>query len=153
VSQHPGAVHTTPTTAIGTRWDRAEGFNGFAAEINRLLARETDAGQDALERIWDAFERVKTLEPPHDDKGRSVAALLDRAAAGSEAHRAVLEAESRALTKIGNSHRIRHSETNQKSLGSDRAAGDYLFLRMFAFLHAVLAATGRLEEAARALED
>lgn len=47
-----------------------------------------------------------------------------------------------ALTCLGNTHRIRHSETNQEPLETALQI-DYLFTRLFAFLHFVLKAGGR----------
>ncbi|MEO6839689.1 MAG: hypothetical protein ABI192_02890 [Bradyrhizobium sp.] len=95
--------------------------------------------KDALEKLWDAFERIKTLEPGHDKKAQ-VTALLDKTATGKL--RATLEAESVELTRIGNAFRIRHSETTQEPL-TQSAHADYLFHRMFSFLRLVLTATGR----------
>ena len=50
--------------------------------------------------------------------------------------------EARSLTKIGNSLRIRHSETHQEFLTAP-AEIDYLFARMFAFIIIVLKASDR----------
>jgi hypothetical protein len=96
----------------------------------------------AVEKLWDAFERIKTLEPGVD-KRESATALLDRVAAPGSALRENLEAEAATLTKMGNTFRIRHSEVNQEIL---RDAGDldYAFMRMFAFVLLVLRATGRI---------
>lgn len=95
--------------------------------------------KDALEKLWDAFERIKTLEPGQDKKAQ-VTALLNKAAKGQ--YRSMLEAEATELTRIGNSFRIRHSETTQESL-TRSAQADYLFHRMFSFLRFVLSVTGR----------
>lgn len=46
------------------------------------------------------------------------------------------------LTTIGNSFRIRHSETTQEALTSPDQV-DYLFARMFAFVRTILRGTGR----------
>jgi len=93
----------------------------------------------ALEHLWDAFERVKTLEPGKDKKA-SIAALLDRVAAGP--FRALLDDEGLALTRIGNDFRIRHAETEKIPIG-DQEELDYLFHRAFAWLRFVLRKTGR----------
>ena len=97
--------------------------------------------QDALEKLWDAFERLKTLEPG-TNKRVQADTLLDRAAAPETKFRKVLGEEAIALTKIGNSFRIRHSETTQESLTSLEQV-DYLFGRLFAFIRMILKATGR----------
>lgn len=44
----------------------------------RFLSRQPQEARVALERLWDGFERLKTLEPGHDKKAR-VNALLDQA--------------------------------------------------------------------------
>ena len=104
------------------------------------LPKEEDR-RDALEKLWDAFERVKTLEPGSGKKQRADA-LLDRVAAPDTKFRETLGVESHALTRIGNTFRIRHSEVNQERLSSLEHV-DYLFWRMFAFLRMLLITTGR----------
>lgn len=108
----------------------------------RLIASpKEDDRRDAVEKLWDAFERVKTLEPG-SDKPKQADALLDRAAVPGTGFRRILGEEAFALTRIGNTFRIRHSEANQERLTSLEHV-DYLFWRMFAFLRIVLKATGR----------
>lgn len=51
--------------------------------------------------------------------------------------------EASALTKIGNTFHIHHSETSQEPLSSSREV-DYLFHRLFAFIALLLRATGRM---------
>jgi hypothetical protein len=124
-------------------------FQTEDGETDRLLeaarrqftSPHLDARRDALEKLWDAFERIKTLEPGRDKKVQADA-LLDRAAAGSLKFREMLGLEAKALTEIGNTFRIRHAETTQEML-SDPAQIDYLFHRMFSFVRFVLRATGR----------
>ncbi len=174
-------------------WDRETGLRRFAADVNRLFARngvafelgedgvvrrllpeplrdalastllrtgdaETDRlleaarklilapdlnrRRDALEKLWDAFERLKTLEPGPDKRAQADA-LLDRAAGPAAPRlRALIGEEAKALTDIGNSFRIRHSETSQE-LPTTPEQIDYLFQRMFAFVRMVLKTTGR----------
>lgn len=43
----------------------------------RFLSRQPEEARVALEKLWDGFERLKTLEPGHDKKAQ-VNALLDR---------------------------------------------------------------------------
>ena len=97
--------------------------------------------QDALEKLWDAFERLKTLEPG-SDKRIQAKAMLDRVAGLETRFRKVLGEEARALTEIGNSFHIRHSEVCTEEVESP-AQVDYFFWRMFAFVRMVLKATGR----------
>jgi hypothetical protein len=111
------------------------------AARQRILSPKPDDRRDALEKLWDAFERLKTLEPG-TDKRVQADALLDRVAAHGSSFRQALGREAAELTKIGNSFRIRHSETTQEALTSlDQV--DYLFTRMFAFVRLILKGTNR----------
>ena len=102
----------------------------------RFFDRDADSGQDSIEALWDAFERLKSHFG--SDKKASIEALLARAAADS-AERDLIDAEMTTLTKIGNSWRIRHHETGKHALGEGRTLRDYLFLRMFALMSLLLA--------------
>jgi hypothetical protein len=111
------------------------------AARQRFLSPKPEDRQDALEKLWDAFERLKTLEPGANKRVQADA-LLDRVAVVGSGFREALGREAAELTSIGNSFRIRHSETTQEALTSlDQV--DYLFTRMFAFLRAILKGTGR----------
>jgi hypothetical protein len=88
--------------------------------------------REALEHVWDAFERAKTILDP--DKQRGAAALL-AASARSSADEAALNDEFKALTRIGNEFRIRHHETRVTEI--DSSLVDWLFTRMIAVLHRV----------------
>lgn len=107
----------------------------------RFLAPRQEDRRDGLEKLWDAFERIKTLEG--SDKRASADALLDHAARPGSKLRSMLAVEAKALTDIGNTHRIRHAETSQEPLETSFQV-DYVFLRLFAFIHLVLTASGRL---------
>jgi hypothetical protein len=109
------------------------------AARSKFLNRSFDTRRESLEKIWDAWERLKTLEP--GDKKRSVKALLDKTAT-EQNFRARLENEARELTEIGNSFMIRHTETDKTPI---KISGhvDYLFLRIFALIRLVLHMTGR----------
>ncbi len=107
----------------------------------QILSPHEDARRDALEKLWDAFERVKTLEPGRDKRAQADA-LLDKAASPSRRFRGLLADEAKALTDIGNNYRICHSETTQEIL-EDSTELDYLFTRMFAYVRLLLKASGR----------
>ena len=81
--------------------------------------------QRALERLWDAWERAKTL---YGDKKQSVAKLLDETTS-DPSFRALLEQDALALTDAGNAFYIRHKETSQTRLLRAEEA-DYLFMRL-----------------------
>ncbi len=69
-------------------------------------------------------------------------AMLDYAARPGSQLRASLATEADALTNIGNTHRIRHSETWQEPLETSLQV-DYLFTRLFAFIYLQLKASDR----------
>lgn len=111
------------------------------AARQRFLSPKPEDRQDALEKLWDAFERLKTLEPGANKRAQAEA-MLDRVATPDSGFREALGREAAELTSIGNSFRIRHSETTQETLTSlDQV--DYLFTRMFAFVRVILRGTGR----------
>jgi|SRR5215213_5140738 len=100
---------------------------------NRALCRE------AVQKLWDAWERLKTIEPGKD-KRASVTAMLHRAST-RPLFREALEREAAELTRIGNSSHIRHSEVGQEALTATEY--DYLFNRLFALIRLILLTTDR----------
>lgn len=102
---------------------------------NPLVRRE------ALERLWDAWERIKSLADPGDKK-QSIKIILD-AVAAEPSLRSRLEAEAIELTAIGNRHLIRHSEVNQVAV-IDVDHVDYLFHRLFAMIQLMLRKKGNV---------
>jgi hypothetical protein len=99
------------------------------SDRNSLVRRE------ALERLWDGWERLKSLADPSDKK-KSIKIILDTTSA-EPSLRERLENEAIELTSIGNSHLIRHSEVNQVPV-IDVDQVDYLFHRLFAMIQLVL---------------
>jgi len=91
--------------------------------------------REAVERLWDCWERIKTLEIP-DNKKASTETLLNRAATDLDV-RELLGKEAKELTDIGNSFHIRHSEVGQTTI-SDSDFIDYLFHRLFSIIQFLL---------------
>lgn len=115
---------------------------------SRFLSPKLDDRRDATEKLWDAFERMKTLEPGSDKRAQADA-LLDRAAAPGTRMRDALADEAKALTAIGNSLRIRHSEVAQEIIDRSEQL-DWLFVRMFGFLRLLLLSSGRSNQSTSA---
>ncbi|MCE0913011.1 AbiJ-NTD4 domain-containing protein [Pseudomonas sp. NMI760_13] len=90
--------------------------------------------REALERLWDAFERLKSLADA--DKKTSIAIILDTVAS-EKTFRGILESEAKQLTEIGNSFLIRHYEKRQVPV-IDTDHVDYLFHRLFSFINLLL---------------
>jgi len=104
-------------------------------ELNRLIEEAKERyfrpGDQAvaLEKLWDAFERIKTYFGP--DKKSSADQLVDRVSIDIE--RELFEDEFQLLTKIGNDYRIRHHETDKKPISTPSQIG-YLFFRMLSLI-------------------
>ena len=107
---------------------------------DKFISRDPAVRREGLEKLWDAWERLKTIEPGKDKK-ESATVLLDLVAKGPMRDR--LETEAVELTEIGNKFRIRHSETDRHPIEDDRHV-DYLFHRMFSLVYLLLDGTGRV---------
>lgn len=90
----------------------------------------------ALEKLWDAFERLKTIEKPNDKK-HSVTALLDKGSGKNTEFKELLEEECKKLTSIGNKFQIRHFEIDKIAVEESQHL-DYLFFRMYALIQLLL---------------
>ena len=94
--------------------------------------------QVAIEKLWDAYERLKTHHlAPGVDKKASATKLVNDMADGSAAFAAMFDAEFKALTDIGNDYRIRHHETNRVEI-TKSADYDYYFNRCLALIERAL---------------
>ena len=131
--------------ALLSEWSPATGDvdldSKLADAVTRFRSRDSATRADAREKLWDAFERLKTFELGGDKK-RSVRALIDRAVGGSPlADR--IESECAALTKVGNDFQIRHFEPGKHAL-PDPSSVDYLFTRLAALIFYLLRRTDRM---------
>jgi hypothetical protein len=138
----PPVLHEAITSATFATGDTP--LDGMLEDARRkFLNPDEGVRREALEKLWDAFERIKTLEPGAN-KAAQAKLLLDKvASAGGPKFRQLLDSEAFTLTDIGNSFHIRHSETSQEPLSSSSEV-DYLFHRMFAFVTLLLRATNRM---------
>ena len=105
------------------------------AARTKYLSPDPTVRREGLEKLWDAWERLKTVLVAGDKKA-SAKALLDRAAT-EPAMRSRLESEAKELTEIGNSFMIRHTETGKTPIGSSEQV-DYLFHRLFALIRLLI---------------
>jgi hypothetical protein len=110
------------------------------AARSKFLSCNPEARREGMEKLWDAFERTKTLEP--GDKPASIAALLARAVPEPNL-RARLDVELRELTLIGNKFMIRHTEVGATPI-EDSKHVDYLFHRLFCAIQLLLRGSGRM---------
>ena len=107
----------------------------LADACNKFRDPAPSSRKEAVERLWDAWERLKSLSDSNN-KRLSVHILLGRASSDAN-FRELLEVEAGALTKIGNEFHIRHFETNRSPI-VEAEHFEYLFHRMYALLHLLL---------------
>lgn len=85
--------------------------------------------QIALEKLWDAFERLKTYFGTN--KKNSASKLVDVVSENFDNE--LIGNEFTLLTKIGNDFRIRHHEVGKKEITGNHHI-DYLFFRMLSLI-------------------
>ena len=120
-------------------------FDTGDRELNRLLSTaqrkflnpRQEIRREALEALWDAWERLKTLDGQGDKKAGAKAMLDVTAGTSSPQFRDALEREAMEITYIGNNLRIRHSETSQEMLTTSDHV-DYLLYRLFSLVQLIL---------------
>ena len=102
----------------------------------KFLNPNEDDRREALEALWDAWERLKTLGTGSKKKTQ-VKSLLDATAGSSSSKlRDVLYREAVELTRIGNQFQIRHSEVDQERVAESRHV-DYFFHRLLSLIQVI----------------
>lgn len=89
------------------------------------------ARQDSVEKIWDAFERLKTYYTA--DKKHSAEEIVNNMSGGNSEFYNLFNDEFKRLTDIGNKYRIRHHETDKIDI-TDIRYYDYLFNRCLSLI-------------------
>ena len=102
--------------------------NSLYREHNYLLA---------VEKIWDAFERMKTYYSPELDKKKSATKIIDKLSNGNVKYRELFDKEFKELTNFGNDYRIRHHEKNKIAINNDLQY-KYFYLRCYALISVVM---------------
>lgn len=97
---------------------------------------KTSARKNSVEKIWDAFERLKTYYTNLNKKQSSKKVCRD-ASLDNLDFEELITSEFLYLTKVGNSYRIRHHETDKKEINDDRHY-DYLFNRCLSLVVLVM---------------
>ncbi|WGM22878.1 hypothetical protein QEH68_22395 (plasmid) [Paenarthrobacter sp. OM7] len=115
-------------------------LDGLLSRSKELyLSRKADDRALALEKLWDAYERLKTVDIVGNKK-QSADALLNNIA--STEFRSIVTVEMKNLTDLGNQFMIRHHETDKHQVPEE--AQDYLFVRMGSLIHYLLKVSNRL---------
>jgi hypothetical protein len=94
--------------------------------------------QDAVEKLWDSLQRLKTLD--HQDKKKSIFILLEKTI-DEPKFRDSINKEMLALTEIGDNFQIRHFETNKPPLNQKQL--EYLFHRLYSLIRFLLLARNK----------
>lgn len=111
-------------------------LDGYLEEACRRIKDPAPAeSQIAIEKLWDAWERLKQC-PIDSDKKQGIGRKI-REACPEPKMQELLHVEADLLTKFGNGFRIRHSERDRPAIGSPELV-DYWFHRMFAMLTLLL---------------
>lgn len=103
-------------------------------ELNKLIEEAKERffnpndKQIAIEKLWDAFERLRTHFD--SDKKKSASKLVEIVADKFDSE--FINEEFLKLGKIGNNYRIRHHETNKKELTPVHL--NYFFFRMLSLI-------------------
>ena len=100
--------------------------------IEKHMQPTVQAHRDAVEKIWDALERLKTYYTTMD-KRASASKIVADMADGNQSYAELFNAEFKALTDIGNDYRIRHHETNKNDI-TDPRYYDYFFNRCLSLI-------------------
>jgi len=103
----------------------------------KFFSTDPDMRKEALDKLWDAWERIKTLEG--SNKKETLRILFERISQYQD-FRDKLNSEAKALTDIGNDYRIRHSEKTKIPIESSLQI-DYLFHRLFSMIHLLISVT------------
>lgn len=109
----------------------------LSAAVEKYRSPRFEERRIGLERLWDAFERIKTAFRPDLDKKASASELLVAVSGGLEPFRQSLETECKSLTDYGNLYQIRHHEVDKIPIDSSGML-DYLFSRMVSMVSLLL---------------
>lgn len=115
--------------------------NLLNAARNKFLSPDLNIRKESLEKLWDAWERLKTITPGVD-KRTSISILLANSCSDPQ-FQVRLNNEALALTNIGNDFMIRHHETSKIPIVSGEQV-DYLFHRLFALIYLILKTSNRI---------
>lgn len=112
---------------------KEKGLKDLLDEAISLFKQPNPASRnDAVEKLWDALERLKTYYTNMDKKD-SVLKIVDDMGLTQAPFVQLFNDEFVALTRIGNDYRIRHHETNKIDIVDIRHY-DYFFNRCLALI-------------------
>lgn len=100
--------------------------------ISYFRQPHSKAREEAVEKIWDALERLKTYYTGISKKD-SINRIINSMANGKEEYIKLFDKEFKELTDIGNDYRIRHHETSKIDI-SDTRYYEYFFNRCLSLI-------------------
>lgn len=125
-------VLTSEVITLGTQIPEPGLRELFDLAIEKHMQPNLQAHKDAVEKMWDVLERLKTF---YTDLGKKQSAdkIIKEMSKGQEAYIRLFTAEFKALTDIGNQFRIRHHETDKIDI-TDIRYYDYFFNRCLSLI-------------------
>ncbi|MDU3805897.1 MAG: hypothetical protein E7G57_06850 [Finegoldia magna] len=90
-----------------------------------------------VEKIWDAFERIKTYYYPSLNKKKSAEKIIKDISFENENIKMMFDIEFKTLTDIGNNYRIRHHEKNKVDISNDLHY-EYFYKRCLSLISIIL---------------
>lgn len=113
--------------------DKEKGTRDLLTEAIALFRQPyPESARDAVEKTWDALERLKSYYTTMDKKA-SASKIVNDIADGNPDYIQLFDTEFGALSRIGNNFRIRHHETNKIEI-TDRRYYDYFFNRCLSLI-------------------
>lgn len=91
----------------------------------------------AVEKLWDAFERLKSYYNPSLNKKKSAEKIIEDISFGNKEIKSMFDSEFKALTEIGNSYRIRHHERDKIDIINDLHY-EYFYKRCLSLISVLL---------------
>ena len=132
-----GEVHSTSNKAIGL--DDSTNINEAGIEeLIRIAEDLYNKGEYsyAVEKIWDAFERINTYYSTLDKK-KSAEKIINDISYENEHIKKMFDNEFKVLTDTGNSYRIRHHEINKIDI-SKELHYKYFYKRCLALISVIV---------------
>lgn len=141
-SLHGGKIELIQPVTQVVKPSKDNDLKSLIDSANSLYLKNTsDDSQLALEKIWDALERVKTYFG--SDKKQSIVRIEQCISGGNEPIAKMIDGELNALTSIGNQYQIRHFERG-KHLIADKKVRDYLFNRCQGLINLILQSVDKI---------
>lgn len=137
-----GRVRRVPSPVVRERIARrlpSTGRPSLDDRLERAIERygspDPSERAEALEKLWDAWEELKTLRGAKPEGIKTLIAAV----ANDPTYADVLDQDARSLTTLGNTFQIRHSEVGQIDLEASTQV-DYFFGRLFNMIWLLLTA-------------